>query len=96
MAMLIPAALSSMSGLATAGAALSAASGVLGTVSSVQNANAQAKSLDAAATAHFSIGSGSKLATIKIKAENPPRVLPPRDGVYLKNRFRAALGHAPI
>ena len=51
MAMLIPAALSSMSGLATAGAALSAASGVLGTVSSVQNANAQAKSLDAAATA---------------------------------------------
>lgn len=40
--------------------------------------------------------SGCKLATIKIKAENPPRVLPPRDGVYIKNRFRAALGHAPI
>ena len=36
------------------------------------------------------------LATIKIKAENPPRVLPPRDGVYIKNRFRAALGHPPI
>jgi len=39
---------------------------------------------------------GLKLATLKIKAENPPRVLPPRDGVYVKNRFRAALGHAPI
>ncbi|QUS41289.1 aldehyde dehydrogenase [Tardiphaga alba] len=39
---------------------------------------------------------GVKLATIKVKAENPPRLLPPRDGVYVKNRFRAALGHAPI
>lgn len=39
---------------------------------------------------------GVKLVTIKIKAENLPRVLPPRDGVYIKNRFRAALGHAPI
>jgi len=40
--------------------------------------------------------SSTKLATIKIRAENPERVLPPRDGVYIKNRFRAALGHAPI
>ena len=39
---------------------------------------------------------GLGLATIKIKAENLPRALPPRDGVYVKNRFRAALGHAPI
>jgi thiamine pyrophosphate-dependent acetolactate synthase large subunit-like protein len=39
---------------------------------------------------------GPKLAAIKIKAENPPRVLPPRDGVYVKNRFRAALGYTPI
>lgn len=39
---------------------------------------------------------GVKLATIKIKAENLPRVLPPRDGSYIKNRFRAALGHRPI
>jgi thiamine pyrophosphate-dependent acetolactate synthase large subunit-like protein len=37
-----------------------------------------------------------RFATIKIKAENHPRVLPPRDGVYVKNRFRAALGHKPI
>jgi len=39
---------------------------------------------------------GPRLATIKIKGENLPRVLPPRDGVYIKNRFRAALGHRPI
>ena len=40
--------------------------------------------------------SGTKLATIKIRAENPPRVLPPRDGVHVKNRFRAALGLAAL
>jgi len=39
---------------------------------------------------------GSKFATIKIKADNPPRVLPPRDGVHVKNRFRAALGLTTI
>lgn len=39
---------------------------------------------------------GARLAVIKIKAENAPRVLPSRDGVHVKNRFRAALGHAPI
>ncbi len=39
--------------------------------------------------------SGLFLATIKIRAENPPRALPPRDGVYIKNRFREALGFAP-
>jgi thiamine pyrophosphate-dependent acetolactate synthase large subunit-like protein len=38
---------------------------------------------------------GVKLATIKIRAENPPRVLPSRDGVYIKNRFRSALGFVP-
>jgi len=35
------------------------------------------------------------LAVVKIAAENLPRALPPRDGVYVKNRFRMALGHAP-
>jgi thiamine pyrophosphate-dependent acetolactate synthase large subunit-like protein len=39
---------------------------------------------------------GLSFAAIKIKAENPPRVLPPRDGVFLKNRFRASLGLAPM
>jgi thiamine pyrophosphate-dependent acetolactate synthase large subunit-like protein len=39
---------------------------------------------------------GPVCAIIEIRAENPPRVLPPRDGVYLKNRFRAALGFQPL
>ena len=38
---------------------------------------------------------GLSLAAIKIKAENVPRVLPPRDGVHIKNRFRSALGFQP-
>lgn len=40
--------------------------------------------------------SGVKLAVVKIAAEEAPRVLPPRDGAYIKNRFRAALGFQPI
>ena len=39
---------------------------------------------------------GPQLATIKVTGENAPRVLPPRDGVHIKNRFRAALGFQPI
>jgi len=35
---------------------------------------------------------GTRFATIGIKAEEVERALPPRDGVYLKNRFRGALG----
>ncbi|HEX3349571.1 MAG TPA: thiamine pyrophosphate-dependent enzyme [Acetobacteraceae bacterium] len=35
---------------------------------------------------------GLNFAAVKIGAVNVPRVLPPRDGVYVKNRFRAALG----
>lgn len=35
---------------------------------------------------------GPGFALIKVVPQNPPRVLPPRDGVYLKNRFRQALG----
>ena len=31
-------------------------------------------------------------ARVRISADEPPRVLPERDGVVLKNRFRAALG----
>jgi thiamine pyrophosphate-dependent acetolactate synthase large subunit-like protein len=34
---------------------------------------------------------GPVAAIIKVKAEKLPRVLPPRDGAYLKDRFRAAL-----
>lgn len=39
---------------------------------------------------------GTRFATVKIRPDNPTRVLPPRDGVYIKNRFRAALGHSSI
>lgn len=35
---------------------------------------------------------GPRLFVIKIAAENPPRSLPSRDAVYIKNRFRAQLG----
>ncbi|MEQ8587303.1 MAG: thiamine pyrophosphate-dependent enzyme [Thalassobaculaceae bacterium] len=40
--------------------------------------------------------SGTSFATIKIDMGELPRVLPPRDGVYVKNRFRSALGHPTI
>jgi len=43
------------------------------------------------ATVHA--GRGPVFAQIKVLAESPPLVLPPRDGVLLKTRFRAALGH---
>ena len=46
-----------------------------------------AESLDASDQLQF--------ADVRIKADNLPRVLPPRDGVYIKNRFRHALGFAP-
>ncbi|PLZ00012.1 aldehyde dehydrogenase [Burkholderia sp. WAC0059] len=36
---------------------------------------------------------GPVFAQVHIKVEEPPRALPPRDGVHLKNRFRAALGY---
>lgn len=35
---------------------------------------------------------GPVFGLIKVSSENPPRVLPARDGVYLKNRFRQSLG----
>ena len=38
--------------------------------------------------------SGPRLYVVKIRAENLPRSLPPRDGVHLKNRLRAHLGFA--
>ncbi len=39
---------------------------------------------------------GTKFASIAVQANEPQRVLPPRDGVAIKNRFRAELGFAPI
>lgn len=35
---------------------------------------------------------GPRCYVLKVKAENQPRSLPPRDAVHLKNRFRAHLG----
>ena len=39
---------------------------------------------------------GPGFASIQIAADDPTRVLPPRDGVFLKTRFRATLGLGPI
>jgi thiamine pyrophosphate-dependent acetolactate synthase large subunit-like protein len=38
---------------------------------------------------------GPSLFVIKVAAENPPRSLPPRDAIFIKNRFRASLDLAP-
>lgn len=37
---------------------------------------------------------GPRLFVLKVAAENLPRSLPPRDAVFVKNRFRAHLGFA--
>jgi thiamine pyrophosphate-dependent acetolactate synthase large subunit-like protein len=37
---------------------------------------------------------GPRLFVLKVAAENLPRSLPPRDAVFIKNRFRAHLGLA--
>jgi thiamine pyrophosphate-dependent acetolactate synthase large subunit-like protein len=37
-------------------------------------------------------GAATLFGCIPIRADEPPRVLPPRDGVLLKNRFRRATG----
>ncbi len=39
---------------------------------------------------------GPRYVTIRIAPESPPRALPPRDGVFLKNRFRQHLGLPPM
>ncbi|MCY1228107.1 sulfopyruvate decarboxylase, beta subunit [compost metagenome] len=35
-------------------------------------------------------------AQVFIEANEPPRALPPRDGPFIKNRFRSALGLKPF
>jgi thiamine pyrophosphate-dependent acetolactate synthase large subunit-like protein len=39
---------------------------------------------------------GLTLAQVLINSDEPTRALPPRDGVYVKNRFRAELGFHPF
>jgi len=36
-------------------------------------------------------GKGPSFYQVKVKRETPPLLLPPRDGIHLKNRFREAL-----
>lgn len=36
-------------------------------------------------------GDGPLFAAVKVQAESPPLVLPPRDGAFLKDRFRGGL-----
>jgi phosphonopyruvate decarboxylase len=39
---------------------------------------------------------GPAFVRVVIEPDEPPRALPPRDGPFLKNRFRAALGFKPF
>ena len=48
--------------------------------------------IDKLATTLAMPAKGPRLYVIKVAAENPPRSLPSRDAVYIKNRFRAHLG----
>ena len=41
------------------------------------------------------ISGGPRLLRVRIAPGETPRALPARDGVYLKTRFRGALGYAP-
>lgn len=40
-------------------------------------------------------GDGPLFANVKVSVQDQARVLPPRDGAYLKNRFRAAVAGQP-
>ena len=44
---------------------------------------------------HIHTNKTLSFATIKISSSTPPRALPPRDGVHIKNRFRKSLGFLP-
>jgi thiamine pyrophosphate-dependent acetolactate synthase large subunit-like protein len=52
--------------------------------------------LAALATRLHTIGNDTLFARIPIDPAPLPRILPPRDGVYLKNRMRSALGLSPL
>lgn len=48
--------------------------------------------VDRLGTALKTAAAGPRLYVIKVAAENPPRSMPSRDAVFIKNRFRAHLG----
>lgn len=54
--------------------------------------------LDGCADVARQIGArqGTLFVQVMIEAKEPPRVLPPRDGGFIRNRFRAALGLRPL
>jgi thiamine pyrophosphate-dependent acetolactate synthase large subunit-like protein len=45
---------------------------------------------------HINARNATVFAQVFIDADEPPRALPPRDGPFIKNRFRAALGLKPF
>ncbi len=52
--------------------------------------------LAALATRAHAPGNGTVFARVPIDPAPLPRILPPRDGVFLKNRMRSALGLSPL
>lgn len=54
------------------------------------------EALEGFASRVHALGSGPAFAVLKVAAGDAPRVLPSRDGAFLKDRFRGALGVAPI
>jgi thiamine pyrophosphate-dependent acetolactate synthase large subunit-like protein len=58
-----------------------------GTVRTTAEVDALAKTLNAPAE-------GPRFFVIKVAADSPPRSMPSRDAVFIKNRFRAHLGFA--
>jgi thiamine pyrophosphate-dependent acetolactate synthase large subunit-like protein len=52
--------------------------------------------IEAFAASMQDVSSGPRFANIKIDSANLERVLSSRDGTFIVNRMRGALGHAPI
>jgi thiamine pyrophosphate-dependent acetolactate synthase large subunit-like protein len=59
-------------------------------------ATTTARDMDAVEALRPRLRSEALFAVIRIAPNEVPRHLPPRDGVYLTHRFRAALGLPPI
>jgi thiamine pyrophosphate-dependent acetolactate synthase large subunit-like protein len=70
-------------------ASIARAAGFAGAVTVTDQAG-----LESAAQSIRERASGPRLYVVKVKPENLPRSLPPRDGVHLKNRLRTHLGFA--
>ena len=68
-------------------ASIARAAGFAGAVTVTDQAG-----LELAAQSIRERASGPRLYVVKVKPENLPRSLPPRDGVHLKNRLRTHLG----